>query len=219
MKNITQGLLILSVCVLSSQAYSQITALRAGFNLSTLSFSDEFDASFYDYKSTPGFHIGTTFDIPLGEMFAIETGVLLTTKGTQYSTEFDFGFVSIQNSAKLNILNAEIPVSFKTIFGINDNLDVYASAGGYLGVSIIGIERYETTVNGETEKDEEEVFFEEDGFQRLDYGLTFGAGVELKGFIIGASYDLGLANIVDSEEPVRNRVLKIGIGYRFGWDN
>ena len=217
MKNITQGLLILSICVLSSQTYSQITALRAGFNLSNVSFSADGDEVFDvdERGATPGFHIGTTFDIPLGEIFAIETGVLLSTKGYQYK----YGSGENTSKSTVNILNAEIPLSFKTILGINDDLNVYVSAGGYLGLGLVAISHYKTKFNGEVDKDGEFIDFEDDGFQRLDYGLTFGAGIELKGFIIGASYDLGLANIVDSEEPVRNRVLKIGIGYRFGWDN
>ena len=152
-------------------------------------------------------------------MFAIETGILLTTKGNRISSDIDVGFFSLQTSNKLNILNAEIPVSFKTILGISDDFDVYVTAGGYVGASIVGIQRYESTINGETTKGEDEVIFEDNGFQRLDYGLTFGAGIELKGFIIGASYDLGLANIIDSDDYARNRVLKIGLGYRFGWDN
>ena len=80
MKKITQGLLIISICILSSQSYAQVTALKAGFNLSNFSFSDDDGSDFGDFKSTPGFHIGATFDIPLGDMFAIETGILLTTK-------------------------------------------------------------------------------------------------------------------------------------------
>ena len=117
-------------------------------------------------------------------------------------------------------MNAEVPLSFKTIFGVSDNLDVYVSAGGYLGVGIIGVSRNKTTFNGETETDSEEIEFDENGLQRLDYGLTFGAGIEVKGFIVGASYDLGLADIDGSDYwTIRNRVLKIGVGYRFGWDN
>lgn len=216
MKKITQGLLIISICILGSQSYAQVTALKAGFNLSNFAFSNDDGSDFVEYKSTPGFHIGTTFDIPLGDMFAIETGILLTTKGTQ--TKADFGGYSYKST--INILNAEIPLSFKTIFGVSDNLDIYASAGGYLGVGIIAVSRFKTTLNGQTETDSEEIEFDENGLQRLDYGLTFGAGIEVKGFIVGASYDLGLANIDGSGSgTIRNRVLKIGVGYRFGWDN
>ncbi|MBL4703661.1 MAG: outer membrane beta-barrel protein, partial [Flavobacteriales bacterium] len=128
-----------------------------------------------------------------------------TTKGTQVKDAVE--------GIRINILNAELPVSFKTIFEVGDNFDVYASAGGYLGVGIIGVSRYNSN-------DYTEIEFTEDGLQRLDYGLTFGAGIEVKGFIVGASYDLGLANIDGSEYVIiKNRVLKCSLGYRFGWDN
>jgi hypothetical protein len=55
--------------------------------------------------------------------------------------------------------------------------------------------------------------------RRFDSGLTFGGGVEIKSFLIGISYDLGLYNISPYSYngfKMNNRVLKLSIGYRLG---
>jgi len=55
--------------------------------------------------------------------------------------------------------------------------------------------------------------------KRFDYGLNFGAGVELGNLEIGLTYALGLRDI-DPEDPdntvIKNRNLMMTLGWRFG---
>ena len=214
MNKITKGIAVIALSLFSFSSQSQIVAIKGGLNLSSMNITSDFGIG--DPSMALGFHLGTTFDIPLTEMFAIETGLFATTKGARWETSF-FGVEITQN---INILNAEIPLSFKAMFPLGDDVKLYTNAGGYIGVGITGINRIKVEGFGQTENEEEEITFDDDGFERLDYGLTFGAGAEFKGFILGASYDLGLANISDdSDATIQNRVIKITLGYRFGWDN
>ena len=122
------------------------------------------------------------------------------------------------------------------MFPLSDDVKLYANAGGYIGVGIIGVERIKVVDLGGSDSDEEEITYDKNSeFKRLDYGLTFGFGAEFKGFILGASYDLGLANIANNNNGgeffgilndtsiknnvIKNNVIKITLGYRFGWAN
>ena len=60
-------------------------------------------------------------------------------------------------------------------------------------------------------------FGEKGGPKRLDYGLGFGAGVELGPIVVSLNYELGLANIVDSSDYTsKNKVLQLSLAYMFG---
>jgi len=51
----------------------------------------------------------------------------------------------------------------------------------------------------------------------LDYGVNFGVGYTMDfGLFIDARYNLGLANIVDSDDITnKNNVINISVGYYF----
>jgi len=59
-------------------------------------------------------------------------------------------------------------------------------------------------------------------YNRLDYGLTAGTGVEIKTVQIGLFYSLGLANLFNDsdnnivESKLTHRVLGFSMGYKFG---
>jgi hypothetical protein len=53
--------------------------------------------------------------------------------------------------------------------------------------------------------------------RRLDFGLTIGAGIQIKSLEIGISYDLGLSNMAPDDYNystiIKSRVLAVSIGY------
>ena len=58
---------------------------------------------------------------------------------------------------------------------------------------------------------------EGDNLKRFDFGLAFGAGVEIKSFRLGISYELGLTNLSVTQidgSKISNRVLGISFGYK-----
>src|SRR5690606_41337089 len=66
--------------------------------------------------------------------------------------------------------------------------------------------------------DEDEDIKEE--YKGLDFGIGFGAGYELEsGLNFGARYNLGLANIGETEEgddsKITNQVIQISVGFNF----
>jgi hypothetical protein len=90
--------------LVKSQAQVQI-GVRAGVNFSNLSGKDASGDKIENNKLLPGFHAGVTFDIPVADEFAVQPGLLFSTKGVHYK-------YSDGDSYKAIPYYAEIPVNF-----------------------------------------------------------------------------------------------------------
>ncbi len=92
-------------------------------------------------------------------------------------------------------------------------------AGPYLGLGICGKDIGSESSNGEMTSWSDRIEWgsgQTDLFKRLDYGLVFGTGVQIKHIQVNVSYGLGLANISSlSSLKIHNRVTEISAGYKF----
>jgi hypothetical protein len=200
---------------LASGIQAQSVGVKGGLNFANVLSKDDKETYSKDFKSLLGFHAGLTVDFPLSDMVSFQTGAILNTKG--------FKFENSQTASKIsgsaNLLYVDIPLHLKATFGSND-LKIFALAGPYVGWGLSGKTKTEVTIAGVTNKDEKDVKFgsaKDDDLKRLDYGVSIGAGIELNRVTIGATYNLGLANLaVDTSNGYKdnNRVLQISLGYK-----
>ena len=108
----------------------------------------------------------------------------------------------------------DIPLTGKASYDIG-SFKIYGAFGPYIGVALSG--KYKTS-------DSPDYTLKwgsssEDDLKRVDFGLVFGAGVEINAIQIGIAYNLGLMNIsatTDGGSKINNRVLGISAGYWFG---
>jgi hypothetical protein len=205
MKKFMRFMLLLSIGFLSFEGYSQFTTLRGGLNFSEIrmKYTDNPEQN-ESSNFKPGFHFGVTFDIPFTSYLGLETGILLNTKGGSYKGTWD--------SYKLNFVYTEIPLSLKAKFKLGDKTRLYTSAGGYFGVRVLGFSRYK--FDGESSYE-----LMDFNHKVLDYGATFGTGLEFERLAVGVSYDMGLANMYYSDYmKITNSVFKLSVGLRLGKD-
>ena len=216
MKNLVMhfALVLILVLTMITESYAQSFRLKTGLNLSNMLMKDDANNYNDDSKNKLGFHIGATAEFPLSEILSFETGLLLSTKGFKLNRK---GYVG-----KLNLDYLDIPITGKASFDIK-GVKFYGVFGPYLGMGLSGKSNFENTFEGETKIEEEVINWgsdkEESDFKRLDFGITIGGGIEIKSIQIGLSYNLGLANISpDSDDGFRmkNRVLGLSVGYKFG---
>ncbi len=210
-------ILLFLFCLIVSVSFGQTIGIKAGYNQSNTkvvssSFPrlDEINA---EYTSIGGFHIGPTIDIPFSKLLAIESGLLLSSKGNLWEREFGADS-PILISQKQKIYYLHIPLSLKAALKIGA-ITLYGTGGAYLGIGLKAFlqnEDYQNTTD----------FGNDFGdLNRLDFGLTYGAGVEYQNFSIGVSYDLGLRNTNASPTgsngviAFQNRSLNFSVGYRF----
>ncbi len=227
MKTIKTNLLLTVLLFATLCTCAQTFSLKAGYNLSNIQQKSEDMPMFpFEYKSISGFHVGGFLEMPINDLFTIESGLQFSSKGSKmelsmndaYSIGGDIGIELLINSYYL-----DIPITLKATHQLNDNLALFANAGPYIGIGLTGKLKSTLSFMGQEESEEEDIEWgqneDTDVFRRLDMGLTFGGGVQMKAFLIGLSYDLGLLNINTTQEGYssrKNKVFKISVGYHFG---
>jgi hypothetical protein len=193
---------------MADASFAQTFGVKAGLNLSNILIKDDNETYSDDLKIKPGFHVGTTTEFNLTEMFSLETGFLFSTKGYKINNNGMKG--------KMNLLYIDIPLTARGSFDVRGT-KMYGLLGPYIGFGLIGTTKSE--YDGETEENDIEWGPDEENdiLKRLDYGLTVGAGVEINSIQLGLSYSLGMANISPNTEDgfrIKNRVLGISLGYK-----
>ncbi len=218
MKNVTKLLTVLLISLFSLQTYAQTFGIRGGLNLATMIDKDD-DGTYSDeFKMNPGFHAGVTAEFPFSEILSLETGLFFDTKGFKMDVT-EMG-IDVSTKASLNYL--DVPVTIKASTEVSTGVKIYGLVGPYIGVGLSGKVKGESSEEDFDVSVDEDVEWgsgEDDDLKRLDYGLTAGAGVEIKGFLVGVSYDYGLANVsayTDYGTIASHRILKFSIGYKFG---
>lgn len=222
MKNFERLLITILVAVTPLSSFAQIFGIKAGFNLSNMVIKYNDQIISQDLKMNPGFNVGGTAEFPVSEWLSIESELLLSTKGYKMSMEESYEGSSFKYERKLNLLYLNIPAKARAKVNVG-KVNIYGEAGPYFGIGISGKEISTDTYNGEettvNEKIEWGTNSETDLLRRSDFGLSFGAGVQVKAFQFGFNYDLGLSNIMPESidnGKIMNRVLGISLGYRFG---
>ena len=226
MKKLTKLFIVVMILAITTPSMAQKFGIKAGLNLSTMQYEiGDFNLG-KDFKMTPGFHVGPTVEIPFSNIFSLEASVLASTKGFRLNLDETIEGMEADGKIVASILYVDIPVTPKVTIDLGV-LKIYGLVGPYVGVGIVGVTRTETTINDETDTEDDEIEWGEDaeeggGMKRLDYGLTVGVGVEIKSFQIGANYNYGLANLEADTEldwTLKNKVLGISLAYKFGGDN
>tara|TARA_R110002049_G_scaffold171016_3_gene337612 strand:+ start:5428 stop:6078 length:651 start_codon:yes stop_codon:yes gene_type:complete len=158
--------------------------VKGGLNFSNF-YNDEID----DQDMRVGYNFGLFFKAQIVDFLAIQPEVLYSTKGatTKYN---NFLTGDAEFTQKLNYI--EVPVL--AVLNLTDNLNIHAGPyAAYLMNASIENEAENSTFDFVDELDESD-------FNRLDYGLAVGAGLEFDVIRFGARYNLGLSEIGDVEE-------------------
>ena len=219
MKNVSKLLFVILIGSLSLQTYAQKYGIKGGLNLSNQMWQEDGETLSSDFKMKPGFHIGGTYEHPISGPISIQAGLIFKMKGLSMSEEYG----SESYTEKFTLYYLDIPVVVKAVVDVSSAVEIYGEVGPYLGMGLSGKSKWEYVSTGYTESDEEKVDWgsdsDNDHFKRPDFGLSIGGGVIIKGVQVGASYDLGLANIsayTENGAKIKNRVLLITGVYWFG---
>ena len=170
----------------SAQAGAPQWEIVAGMNVANV------DAS--GCSSRIGFHAGirSTFGIPsVNNGFYANAGALLSLKGFKGA------------GITLNPFYLDIPVHAGYKYAVNDNLALFGEFGPYFGIGLFG------------KTDGVNVFSDEGGYKRFDFGLGLRAGLEFNQKVpVSIGYDFGVLDVAD-EVSAKNRNLTISVGYKF----
>ena len=218
MKNLMKPLIVFVMFLIVSESFAQTFGIKAGYNLSNILKHNEHwyspNQRVDEYKMKPGFNAGVTVEFPTKDWFSIDMGLILSTKGSKTSKVSGMPlFTNITGTR--NLVYLDIPLTVKAYFNAGC-AKIYGAFGPYIGIGLGGKwDEIETNnFSGGTISSSSNAF---DGLNKLDFGLTAGAGVSIYSFQIGLSYGFGLSNISSySDVMFGNSILGISLGYIFG---
>ena len=241
MKRIFKTILILIVLFLGFNSNAQSILFKGGLNVNSLKSSTT-DANITNENSY-GFHLGATVDLPLTNLFSLETGLILNNRGGKMVFDSQSEIMASSNDVidplsttpkplpmeteiTASLYYLDIPLLLRGNLKLNENIKLFGTFGPYLGIALKGTSEIETNMPTELiemfdyeapSKEDVEIGSENGQMKRLDSGLSFGTGIEFNSIVLGLSYDLGLMNTTNSEtDKTNNRVFKISLGYKLG---
>jgi len=177
--------------------------IKTGINFSTFSGKGIYEKS--DYKNNMGFNVTVFGDFGIGNNFFIQPAVSLQNKGSKSG---DAVF-----TAKQSVMAIEVPINAIFRIPTGDAGAIQINVGPYIGFNISGKNKYTgnipstssstPTYNGTLEQNMKFGNEMNKDLSRIDYGANFGLGFRISsGFLIGANYGLGLANLVPKDKRI-----------------
>jgi len=205
--------------------------IRGGLNLANISTSN--DGSVDNAKTLASFQVGVIADLPVADVFSVQTGLLFTGKGSKTEMYLDDNnHDDNYYKLKTNPLYIELPVNAVFKFPVGDDARLFVGAGPYIAMGVGGKVKGESKILGATSTYEENIKFNDDDpttsgqedasvskLRRFDYGINALGGIEAGRLSLGLNYGFGLAKIQstgDSDENDKNkhRVFSITLGVR-----
>jgi hypothetical protein len=228
MKKVFLGLVLTTAAALGTKAQVYV---QGGLNLANISKTK--DGQTEKNNILPSFNVGVMGRLPITTMFSLESGLLLTGKGSKAETYFNSGNYT---KAKFNPLYIEMPVNAVVKIPLVKGSNVFFHAGPYVAVGIAGKSIRETSTFGVITTSSNNIKFsnddpftpgEEEGaaydrLKRFDVGLNFGGGVQFGRILLKANYGLGLTKINSTEsnnnadDKNKYRTLSFSVGIPLG---
>lgn len=205
------------------QAQAQIKyGIKVGINYASFGGKDHlFDLPSYTKVSS---NFGSIFNLSFLKNLGLESGIILSSKGARLESNYRLqNGASMVQTLSFSFLFLEIPLNVSYQFKVRD-LSVEIFSGPYFGLGIRAKDKIKHTLYDIPESvtiDPEsypnrtvKIEFSPDGFQSNDFGLNFGAGINIYKFVFKAQYGLGITNIYHNLN-LKNRVVGVSMGFMF----
>jgi|WetSurSiteA1Bulk_404760.scaffolds.fasta_scaffold01705_4 hypothetical protein len=169
-----------------------------GFNISNTILETSGTSS--EAETMTGIQIGIITEITLKGNLTLQSGLMFSAKGSIYKID--------TSEVTISPIYIQIPVNAKYSIG-SEIVKISLFAGPYFACGVGG--------NKDTGGELQKINFgsgENDDLQLFDIGFNFGAGINIKGFLISAQYELGLANllpVITGDPEMKNRLIGISI--------
>lgn len=181
--------------------------LKAGLNLANLYVDDVQDENF-----KAGFSAGMFAKLPIVRGLSLQPELLYSNKGAKLTYDLP-NIVGGDGEYRFNLHYVELPVM--AVINVVKNFNIHA--GPYVS--------YLASANVTRLNDDNELSdiadLEADNFNRIDYGLAGGLGLDFQNLTIGARYNYGLREIGESgfsgevTRNSKNSVINFYLGFAF----
>lgn len=225
--------MVSGVCFTAS---AQKIYLQGGLNLANITTNNSGHTE--SNKMLPTFNAGLMARLKLPGIVGIETGLLLTGRGSKTESSFPLTNPDAVThvTSKFNPLYLEVPLNLILKFPLGLGTGLYFNAGPYIAMGVGGKSKVETSggIAGSTKSEEKIEFTNSDPFtsqqndaaynrlKRYDYGVNIGGGFNFKKLILKANYGIGFTKInsTSSDNSSNNknkyRTLSFSVGIPLG---
>jgi hypothetical protein len=161
----------------------------------------------------PSFLASGVVEYSLNKNFALETGLILSGKGTKVVNSNVSGG---STTTTYSLLSLDIPINAMYKIGTGKTKLVLL-AGAYIAYGISG--KVKTSGLTTESRDIKYGNTAEDDLKGTDFGINFGAGLEIYNFQIRGLCSVGLTNLNPDNSStlvIRSNIIGISVGYLFG---
>jgi hypothetical protein len=190
----------------SENTLSPKFGIKGGVNLTNMYVQDVSDENM-----KVGFNAGFFAKLPVTKGFSIQPELLYTSKGAK--EEYN-NFIEGRGEYRFNLNYIELPVL--AVFNVARNFNVHVGPYvAYLAEANIKDLKDNGTIDEITDLDA-------DNFNRIDYGVAGGLGIDISNFTLGARYNYGFREIGKSgslsgqlTKDSKNSAISLYIGIGF----
>ncbi len=204
--------------------------IKGGWNLANITKDESGSVNSKTNLST--FNVGVMGDIPLNDMFSIQTGLFLQGRGAktdQYFNESHSDYLK----TRFRPLYLQVPADFAVKIPISEGCRVFLGAGPYVEMGIGGKAKVESSIAGVTTSTSTNIKFNNDDpttsgqegarydrLKRFGVGINAIGGIEAGRFIVGVGYDWGLTKINSTQtnssanDKNKYRTFSVNLGVR-----
>ncbi|MEO6731224.1 MAG: porin family protein [Ferruginibacter sp.] len=225
---------MMAVCLLTAMGIGAEAQfyVQGGLNLANITKTTEGQTE--KNNLLPTFNAGILGRFGLSDVLDLETGVLLTGKGSKAETYFTNGnYVK----SKFNPIYIEVPLNAVVKFPLAEKSksNIFINAGPYLAIGVAGKSKYEGKFGPIASSSTSDIKFSNDDpftseqddaaynkLKRFDYGFNLGGGVDFGKLILKANYGVGMAKINSTEsnntsdDKNKFRTVSISVGIPLG---
>lgn len=168
-------------------------------------------AAYADVDNITQYHVGAVYKIGIGNILAIQPGLVYNVKGTKFGDIGGLGgLLGDDNDIDVNYKTGflEVPVQIQAGMGIGSIVRVYGFAEPFIGYAITN----DITAEGLVDFALEDESKWQNVKNKLEYGVSLGAGVEvLKHLQVSVKYFWNLGDLYGKEVTVGSIKEDIGV--------
>ena len=182
--------LIFTGLTVSAQDVHPHFGIKGGVNIANLNLDSDADLA-----SKTSFYLGALAHLHISQHFAIQPELMYSGQGAKYD----------ETDTKINLNYINLPILAQYMTGSGFRLQTGPQVGALVSAKV---------------KDDDNSTDIKDEYKKIDFSWVFGASyVSNSGLGIDARYNLGLSNINDGADKIKNRVFQVGLFYQFSVSN
>jgi len=222
---ILSAMTALTVVQVNAQMY-----IQGGANFANITKTNDGQTEKNNILTT--FNVGFMSRFGLSSIFDLESGLLLTGRGSKAETYFNGGNDYVKST--FNPLYVEVPLNAVVKLPTGGGSHIFFHAGPYIAMGIGGRSKMESKVGPLVSTSTSAIKFSNDDpftsqqddaaydkLKRFDFGVNLGGGLQFKHLILKANYGLGFSKInstesdneVNDKNKYRTASLSIGIPF------